>query len=183
MSHLAKTDPLQPILIAVDFEPASRAALISGARLSQSTGTPMKVLHVVHEPGDKPNYYQRQGVRDALVHISDLARHRLEVFLQDVYRQNPELHALEEPETVLVAGLPSTRIPEVAEYVDAGMIIMGHSRASGLLDRLFSSLCERVAHACSVPLTAVHASGESEVINATRPAPRRSMKADVALGT
>lgn len=183
MSQLAKSESLQPILVAVDFEPASRAALVSGARLAQSTGIPLKILHVVHEPGDRPNYYQRQGVRDALVHISDLAERRLEEFLQDVSRQNPELHALEQPETLLVMGLPSTRILEVAERVDAGGIIMGHSRASGLFGKLSSSLCERVAHTCSIPLIAVYASGESEVINATRPTHRRSAKANVALGT
>jgi nucleotide-binding universal stress UspA family protein len=183
MSQLANFDPMQPVLVAVDFEPASRAALIYGARLAQSAGTPLKILHVVHEPGDKPNYYQRQGVRDALVHISDLAEQRLEEFLQDVYRQNPELHALEQPDTYLVMGLPSTRIPEAAERVDAGLIIMGHSRASGLFGKLFSSLCERVAHTCAIPLTAVYASGESEVISATRPAVQSSAKANVALGT
>lgn len=183
MSQLANTDPLHPILVAVDFEPASRAALISGARLAQSTGTPLKILHVVHEPGDKPNYYRRQGVRDALVHISDLAEQRLEEFLQDVYGQNTELRALEEPDILLVMGLPSTRIREVAERVDAGLIIMGRSKASGLIGKLFSSLCERIAHTCAIPLTAVYASGESEVISVTRPDLQRSAKANVALGT
>jgi nucleotide-binding universal stress UspA family protein len=138
---------------------------------------------VVHEPGDKPNYYGRQGVRDALVHIRDLAEQRLEEFLQDVYHHNPELQALEEPDTLLVMGLPSTRIPEVAGRVDAGLIVMGHSRASGLFGKLFSSLCERIAHTCAIPLTAVYASGESELISATRPVLQRSAKANVALGT
>ncbi|MBT8430682.1 MAG: universal stress protein [Gammaproteobacteria bacterium] len=183
MSQFNGSAPVQPILIAVDFEPASRAALVSGARLAQSTGTPIKILHVVHEPGDKPNYYQRHGAQDALLHIADLAESRLNEFLQDVYRRNPNLDVLEKPETLLVTGLPSTRIPEVAEREHAGLIIMGHCKASGLFGKLFSSLCERVAHTCTIPLTAVYPNGESEVITATRGATRqRSVAANVALG-
>jgi len=183
MSQFASSDPVQPILVPVDFEPAARAALISGARLAQSSGNPLKILHVVHEPGDKPNYYQRRGAQDALLHIADLAERRLEEFLQDVYRQNSELQALEEPDTILVMGLPSTRIPEVAEREHAGLIIMGHCTASGLFGKLFSSLCERVAHTCATPLTAVYANGESEVITATRATHQRSVAANVALGS
>lgn len=183
MSQMTDFDTVQPILVAVDFEPASSAALVSGARLAQSTGTPLKILHVVHEPGDKPNYYQRHGVRDALLHITDLADRRLDGFLQDVYRENRELHALEKPDTVLVMGLPTTRIPEVAKRVNAGQIIVGHNKTSGLIGRLFSSLCDRIAHAVAIPVTAVCTNGESEIVSATRPAHQSSAKANVALGT
>jgi len=185
MSQFAKSDSsVQPILVPVDFEPAARAALISGARLAESTGTPLKILHVVHEPGDKPNYYLRHGVHDAVLDIAELAERRLEEFLQDVYRQNPDIDALKEPDTLLVKGLPSTRIPEIAERVQAGLIVMGHSKkASSLFGKLFSSLCERVAHASAIPLTAVFANGESEVITASRPVHQRPMAGNVALGT
>jgi nucleotide-binding universal stress UspA family protein len=46
---------VQPILVAVDFGEAARAALLSAARLAISTGAPLKILHVVHDPGEEPN--------------------------------------------------------------------------------------------------------------------------------
>ena len=44
------------IVAAIDFEPAAREALVFAARLAWGAGVPLTVLHVVHEPAEKPNY-------------------------------------------------------------------------------------------------------------------------------
>ena len=64
MSNVDCSDKSLPaVLVPVDFEAPARAALLFAARLASSSGMPLKILHAVHEPADRPNYYQRDGVR------------------------------------------------------------------------------------------------------------------------
>ena len=151
MSQTANPDsPTQPILVPVDFEPAAR-----------------------------PNYYQRHGEQDAVLPMMVVAERRLKKFLMDVYRDNPALRVLETPDILLVEGLPSTRIPEVAGRIAAGQIVMGHQKARGVFPNLFASLSERVADSCSVPVTVIYSNGKPEV--AAMP-PRKLMDDNVVLG-
>ena len=145
-----------PIIVAVDFEPAARAALITGARLAMSTGAPLKILHVVHEPADKPNYYQRRSAGDVVLPIDEVAGRMLQDFLLDIYRLNPELENLENPDTLLVRGLPCTRIPEVASMVGASQVVIGQHRTKGIFGNLFALQSERIANRCDVPVTIVY---------------------------
>jgi nucleotide-binding universal stress UspA family protein len=152
---------VQPILVAVDFGEAARAALLSAARLAISTGAPLKILHVVHDPGEEPNCYERKGDGEAIMPIADLAARRLQEFVLETHIGNPDLHVLQKPDTLLVCGLPATRIPEVASLVDAGRVVMGHTKAKGIWDKLFASLSERIDHSCGVPVNVVYAEGEA----------------------
>ena len=91
-SPLNADSAVQPILVAVDFGEAARAALISAARLAISTGAPLKILHVVHDPGDQPNCYKRKDDGEAIMPIADLAARRLQEFVLETYIGNPDLH-------------------------------------------------------------------------------------------
>ncbi len=160
-SPLDAESSVQPILVAMDFGEAARAALISAARLAISTGAPLKILHVVHDPGDQPHCYERKGDAEAIMPIADLAARRLQEFVLETYLGNPDLHILQTPDTLLVCGLPATRIPEVASLVDARRVVMGHTKTNGIWDKLFASLSERVVHSCGVPVSVVYAEGEA----------------------
>lgn len=152
------------ILVPVDFEPAARAALIFAARLARGTGGPLRILHVVHEPADRPNYYRRRGESEASLPIELLAERRLDEFLADVRRLNPGLSALDEPGVLLVKGVPATRIAEVANKLGASQIVMGHARPSGFFSNLLASLSDRVADQSDIPVTVIHPDGKSEVV-------------------
>ena len=173
--------PSRPILVPVDFEPAGRAALVTAARLCMCTGVPITVLHVVHTPADRPDYYARRGDRDTLVPTAELARRMLGEFLLETLRRHPELKVLESADTLLVHGLPHTRIPEVARLVDASQIVMGRSRTKGVLRNLFTPSSERIANRCDIPVTVVYSTGRPE--SAERPTndDRGPVSADVAL--
>ncbi len=160
VSTLNADSAAQPILVAVDFGVAARAALICAARLAISTGTPLKILHVVHDPGDQPNCYERKGDGEAMMPIADLAARRMQEFVLETYLGNPDLHILQTPDTLLVCGLPATRIPEVAALVSASRVVMGHTKARRVMDKLFASLSERVVHSCAVPVDVVHSEDE-----------------------
>ncbi len=163
----------QPVLVPVDFEPAARAALIFGARLAAFTGVPLKILHVVHDPGDRPGYYRRHGESDLTMPVERLARSMLGEFVLDILQDHPDLKALEEPDILLVEGIPSTRIPEVARRIGAGLIAMGHNKTRGIFGDLLTSLSERVAHKSGIPVTLVYANGESEDLAAVANTGRR----------
>jgi len=155
--------PTNSILAPVDFEPAARAALQFAAQLAQDAGVPLTILHVVHEPADRPNYYRRHGGSEVLLPMEVLAERRLDEFLTGVRSQHPDLVTLDEPGVLLVKGLPGTRIPEVAERMGAAQIVMGRSRGRRLLPGLFAPLSDRVADQCDIPVTLVHPDGSPEV--------------------
>ena len=137
-------------------------ALLTAARLAESSGAPLVVLHVIHEPGNRPGYYRRQGRSDALLPIDAIAERALQGFLSDVRAQHPEHRPLlDRAEIRLVAGIPETRIPEVARSIGAQLILMG-SNGRGSLARLFGgSISDRVAHHGSIPVTVVNARPEA----------------------
>ena len=164
MSRLTRLESAtRAILVPVDFEPAARLALVFAARQADSSGAPLTILHVVHEPADRPNYYRRHGGSEASLPIEMLAERRLGEFLADVQRCNPELSALEDPGVLLVSGVPSTRIAEVANRLGASQIVMGLTRPKRLLSDLLASMADRVAVQCDIPVTLIHADRKSGI--------------------
>lgn len=144
-----------PILVPVDFSPYSEAALIFGADLAACVDKPLLVLHVVHDPGEMPGYYNRALKKKQLQRIEDAAADMLEEFLGKARKRLPESSALENAESVLVKGLPRNRILEVAERKQVGMIVMGSKGETGLKHLFLGSVAERVVQFASVPVTVV----------------------------
>ena len=171
---------VQPILVAVNFEPPAGAALRFAARLATETGAQLTILHVVHEPADRPNYYGRRAGPDITTPIETLAGRLLDEFLRNLDVQDPVLRSLESADLVCVKGVPATRIPEVARKSGAGQIVMGHTKPHGPLGGLFSSLSDRVADRCDVPVTVIHSDGRPATEVKTSHGP---FTGDVALGT
>ena len=131
------------------------------------TGAALKILHVVHVPADKPDFYHRDGERDTILPFEDLARRMLGEFLLEVRRSNPELHVLASPELILVSGLPVTRIAEIAQRETAGLIVMGQNKHSRFWRRFFAPLSKRVARQCAIPMKVMHPAGSPENLGAS----------------
>lgn len=143
-----------PVLVAVDFTADSEAALIWACGFADVTGAPVKVLHVVHDPGDAPGYYQRKD-EDLLRPMEEVAAEMMAAFLQRVGKQHPQLGALAAAESLLVKGLPASRILEAAEQSQAQLIVMGSRGRTGLPHLLLGSKAERVVQLSPVPVTIV----------------------------
>lgn len=150
----------RPILVPIDFSAHSEAALIWAVRVAERLGAPLKVLHVVHDPSSAPGYYSRaQG--DRYLHgLEEVAEQMMAEFLQEVARQHPDLAQLRKLETLLVVGLPVTRILEVAEQSDAQIIVMGSQGRTGLPHFLVGSKAERVVQLAPIPVVIVKADRE-----------------------
>ncbi len=49
------------ILVPVDFSPDSLAALKTGLILAHKLASPLTVLHVVHDPSNRPGFYHSRN--------------------------------------------------------------------------------------------------------------------------
>ena len=152
---MTKKDKHRPILVPVDFSTYSEAALLCAAELAQMLGSPVVVLHVVHDPGDAPGYYSVKGRDKQLERLEDVAAEMLEEFLQKVRDEHPGLSALQNVSTTLVTGLPVNRILETAKNNHARMIVMGSQGRTGLAHMMLGSKAEQVVRLSPVPVTIV----------------------------
>jgi nucleotide-binding universal stress UspA family protein len=64
-------------------------------------------------------------------------------------------------ETMLVSGLPSGRITEVANEIGADLIVVGSRGRTGLPHVMLGSVAERVVQIARTPVTVVKAGPET----------------------
>ncbi len=154
MTHPGKT---QPILVPVDFSPYSEAALSCAIDMAETLGSPLTVLHVVHDLAEAPGYYAVKGRKKELQRLEDLAAEMLHDYIEQMQKKQPERQALKKAATMLVAGLPVSRILETAEKIDARMIIMGSQGRTGLVHAMLGSKAEQVVRLSPIPVLIVKA--------------------------
>ncbi|AHF02774.1 universal stress protein UspA [Marichromatium purpuratum 984] len=152
---MTKPTAPSPILVPVDFSPHSEAALTFAAELAGCRKRPLLILHVVHDPFSMPGYYGRALKKKQLHRIEDGAAEMFDEFVAAVSARHPDLAPLQGAETLLVKGLPSTRILEIAERRAAQQIVMGSKGLTGLRHLLIGSVAERVVHRATTPVTIV----------------------------
>ena len=146
------------LLVPVDFSRYSEEALAYACRMSGVMKISPLVLHVVHDPGEMPGYYSKVlKKRKFLGRIEDGAEEMMSDFLTSAADRHDEIKDCEEIETLLVSGLPSTRIVEVAKRENASMIIMGSRGNSGLKQIMTGSVAQQVMRLSSIPVTIVKA--------------------------
>jgi len=151
--HVKRKD--ESILVPVDFSEHSEAALLFAAELAQKLGYTILVLHVVHDLGEAPGYYSVKGRNKVLRRMEDVAKDMLDAFMSDMIRKHSAFSSLKSAATLLVVGLPVSRILEVAKKHHARMIIMGSQGRTGLSHVLLGSKAEQVMRLSPIPVTIV----------------------------
>jgi nucleotide-binding universal stress UspA family protein len=144
-----------PILAPIDFSPYSAAALLQAAELADALSAPLTVLHVVHDPGDAPGYYAVKGRKKQLHRLEDVAADMLDEFMQEMRMKHPAQTALQNAATLLIVGIPVTRILETAEKIRARLIVMGSQGRTGISHVLLGSKAEQVVHLAGIPVMIV----------------------------
>jgi nucleotide-binding universal stress UspA family protein len=144
-----------PILVPVDFSTPSEAALLLGLNLGRCLERPVQVLHVVHDPGSMPGYYKRALKQKQLTRIEDGAAEMLDEFLQRVVDKHRDLIKRKKLSSMLVKGLPSSRILEVAKHLNASMIVMGSMGLTGWKHLMIGSVAEQVVQLSPIPVTVI----------------------------
>lgn len=157
----ASTKNEAPIVVALDFTPDSKAALMWAADYADRMGRKLLVLHVVHDPAEAPGSY-RQKEEDLLRPMEDVATKMMAEFLQKVAEEHPEIAALQDAESALVRGIPATRILEFAEARGACGIVMGSRGRTGLPHLLLGSKAERVVQLSPIPVMIVKATAPDD---------------------
>lgn len=157
---MVEKEKASPILVPVDFSEHSEAALLFAGQLSQCMSAPIVVLHVIHDPGDAPGFYAGRQTEDEFKDMQEVAGEMMEEFLQGITTNHPDGPALGAVETMLIVGLPVTRILEAAEKVAAGMIVMGSKGRTGLSHVLLGSKAEQIVRLSPIPVTIVKANEE-----------------------
>ena len=145
---------VSPIVVAVDFSDDSRAALAWACEASLGMKAPLLVLHVVHDPAESPGYY-RKDVKDLVRPMEDVAEKMMRKFIKSVRNTKIPQKPFKNLKTRLVKGLPVTRIIEVAEKINARMIVMGSQGRTGLSHLLLGSKAEQVVQLSPIPVTIV----------------------------
>ena len=87
--------------------------------------------------------------------MSEVANEMMMTFLKKMRDENPGITPIEHAKPELVAGLPSTRIVEIAEREGAQLITIGSRGLSGLSGILIGSVAERVSQLAPVPVVIV----------------------------
>ncbi len=143
-------------MVPVDFSTYSEAALLHACKLAKCFDVPLVVLHVVHDPANMPDYY-KISKKKQLIRIEDAAEEMFDDFLRRVAKKHPKVKLLKKAGSMLVRGLPVTRILEVAEKINAAMVVLGSQGRTGLKRMMLGSKAEQVAQLCPVPVTIVKA--------------------------
>jgi len=154
MNPLIDPLPAAPVLAAVDFSIHSRRALVYAARLAQLLDRPLVVVHVAHETPDPAGRYRRDP-KGATIPLSELAESLLSSFVAQGRAKHPELRALESARLGVVSGVPGQRIPELAEHLDAAMVVVGSRGLRGLAGWWQGSVSQTLARECPRPLVVV----------------------------
>ncbi|MEW8329256.1 MAG: universal stress protein [Candidatus Thiodiazotropha sp.] len=145
----------QPILVPVDFSVASEAALLKAFELAECLKVRVVVLHVVHDPVDMPGYYTNMVKKKRFARMQDAARVMLDDFIKKFRKKHSTRKRLKRAERILVIGLPVTRILQVAEKIDASMVIMGSKGMTGFRHLMLGSVAERVVQLSPQPVLVV----------------------------
>ncbi len=149
-----------PILVAVDFSPYSEAALLKAGEFAECMNAPLIALHVVHDPAEMPGYYSKLAKNDQLLRIEDLAKQMFDTFIERIKEKYPDAVALQSLQTMLVVGLPVTKILQVVEKVQPQMLVMGSQGLTGLKHIMLGSKAEQMVKLCPVPITIVKQTDE-----------------------
>ena len=158
---MAKKRDLKNLLVPVDFTPYSEEALVFASELANKLKAKLLVLHVIHDPAEAPGFYTRQRKKKRYLEtMEEAAEEMMEDFLKKVREANPDQTPIKNATPILVVGTPVTRIVEMAEKKQAGMIIIGSHGRTGLSNLLLGSKAGQVVQLSTIPVTVVKTSKE-----------------------
>lgn len=139
----------QPILLATDGSPSARKAVIEAVALAKASERPLVALAVWQVPVTTYAY----GPVPWVPELANAERKRAESALQEAASLAEAADI--ELETVLLEGLPTHTICEVAEERNAAMVVVG-SHGWGRVKRLwFGSVSTGVLHDAHRPVLVV----------------------------
>ena len=153
---MAEINDQNILLVPVDFSSYSEETLVFASGLAKCLSAQLLVLHVIHDPAEAPGFYAEKGRKKKfLKSMEEAAEEMMEEFLRKMRQAYPDQVPIQDAKPLLVVGTPVTRIVEVAEKRQAGMIIIGSHGRTGLAYLLVGSEVQRVIQLSPIPVTVV----------------------------
>ena len=119
---MAKKRDLKILLVPVDFTSYSEEALVFASELANKLKAKLLVLHVIHDPAEAPGFYTRQRKKKQYLQtMEEAAEEMMEDFLKKMREDYPDQTPIKNATSLLVVGIPVTRIVEIAEKKQAGI--------------------------------------------------------------
>lgn len=153
-NHKSDSNRQGPIVVAVDFSADSQAALTWACEVADWMQTTVLVLHVVHDATVAPDYYQIDD-KDWLAPLEEAAEARMQKFVAEMQKADSGFKSMESLDSRLTKGRPVPKILEVAEEIEARLIVMGSQGLTGLAHMLIGSKAEQVVRLSNIPVTIV----------------------------
>ena len=146
----------RPVLVAVDLLPNSDKPVLWACKHAQMVGAPVCVVHAIHELISTPGFSNNSSNSiNVPVPLRVAARRMLDSFLSRMRTAYPDLSPLHSADNILVAGLPQTRIVEVAQRKDAQLLVIGHRKRNGIQKLLDGSTAWHVMQSASTPVVVI----------------------------
>ena len=142
--------PIQHVLVATDFGPASERALESAAEIAVQFDAKLTVLHVLEPPYPYPVGVSIPLPTTPLDGFTPVRLQELDATVASVRPQRPDAQG------VLRYGSPWTEVVAAAKELGADLIVIGSHGRRGLPHWLLGSVAERVVRMASVPVLTVH---------------------------
>lgn len=138
--------PLRSIVVAVDFEEPSRAALRTATGLARELGASVTILHTVVDP----NAFLRPG---SVYPAEVLATMRRDAELRlEQLRAESAVPGVEVSTHILAGGAPAQEIVDWARAISADLVVVGTHGRSGLGRIFLGSVAERVLRTSPCPV-------------------------------
>ena len=153
-NHNSGSNRQGPIVVAVDFSADSKASLTWACEVADWMQTSILVLHVVHDSSVAPDYYQIDD-KDWLAPLEEAAEARMHKFVEEMQKAGSGFKSMESLTSRLAMGRPVPKILEVADEIDARLIVMGSQGLTGLAHLLIGSKAEQVVRMAKIPVTIV----------------------------
>jgi nucleotide-binding universal stress UspA family protein len=140
----------KPILVAVDFEDASRRPLETARVIGAGVGAPIALVHVYRLP-----IYTYPGIEPIPVPPPIVYAPEIEAAARKALSELAASYGISPELTFVREGDPADEILEVARVTDAWMIAMGTHGRRGLAHVLLGSVAEQVLRRSPAPVLTV----------------------------
>ena len=142
---------MKRILIAIDYSPASVQALQQAIELGEKFDSHLLLLHVLHDPADRPGFYaSKKAGKKVLQNMEAAASEMMAAFVAE------NMKKWENYEARIIPGLPPETIVKQAVKEKVDLIVMGTRGHSGLKRLMIGSVTDRVIRSCGCAVLVTH---------------------------
>jgi nucleotide-binding universal stress UspA family protein len=120
--------------------------------MARDQGKPLLIVHVVHETVESLGMYRRHHGDTDTTPILEIARGMLEERVARFRETCGETQPLPTLRTMVIEGVPESRIPELARHFEASMIVMCSHNRHGVSRWWHGSVTEAVKRRAPCPV-------------------------------